>query len=426
MFQNLHILDENYRIDDYFDLDITVDQYESKINDIKSSASIAIVAPFWYGKTTFLNQLKKRLNHNNWRIDFDAWKYPNREDLWEAFVLETVKQINWDKEVKKIEKKIKWTSTTNKYIDIITDIIWIASEKLWGINILDKFADIFQKEPITKVYEFQKILSSIFDKVTEENIYIVIEDIDRSGDAGIFFLETISYFFKNQYNWKRVILLIPIWSNKRTDNIESYLKSIDYNWNLSFTHLKCWKLIDRIFEERYFNNKTYETWQIISFLEWFFKEFSHTTIRLLKKWLRQSVLSYNFLTNKYWESIDFRLCLLIEFSKLVKNPDWIIYYEKWIKDKKIWKRDSIFTALIYCLMQENHRIRWRLLDNIYTETYKESIWWMIKELHIIETLDIKMVDYQYSDQKVTDKILYYTDQFDRENTYLGISNLYFT
>jgi predicted KAP-like P-loop ATPase len=94
MFKNLHILDENYRIDDYFDLDVTVDQYESKINDIKSSASIAIVAPFGYGKTTFLNQLKKRLNKNSWRIDFDAWKYPNREDLWEAFVLETVKQIN--------------------------------------------------------------------------------------------------------------------------------------------------------------------------------------------------------------------------------------------------------------------------------------------------------------------------------------------
>jgi hypothetical protein len=219
-------------------------------------------------------------------------------------------------------------------------------------------------------------------------------------------------------------LLIPIWSDKRNDNIESYLKCIDYNWNLSFNQLKCWNLINHIFTEWFFDTKKHQKWQISSFLEWFLKEFSNTTIRLLKKGLRQSILSYDFLINTYWEAIDFRMCMLIEFSKLVKDSNWIIYYEKWIKDKKIWRRDSIFTALIYCLMQENHRIRWRLVDDIYVENYKESIKWMIKELNTIDNLDIKIVDYQYSDQTVTDRILYYTDHFEK-SSHLWVANLYF-
>ena len=70
---------------------------------------------------------------------------------------------------------------------------------------------MFAASPAKRVFEFQEILTAII-KSQKKNIFIVIEDIDRSGDSGIFFLETLKHFLRNlEITVKhRVIAIVPI------------------------------------------------------------------------------------------------------------------------------------------------------------------------------------------------------------------------
>jgi len=53
-----------------------------------------------------LNQIKNKYSENSKWFEFDAWKYPERANLWENFVLEFARQINkeiFDKTMKQVD-----------------------------------------------------------------------------------------------------------------------------------------------------------------------------------------------------------------------------------------------------------------------------------------------------------------------------------
>lgn len=413
MFKNLAILDENQREENLFDISKILDKFKTKIENIKSTAIVWLIAPFWYGKTTFINQFNEALFQDAHLINFEAWKYPNRDNLRESLVIETARSIDQD-EVKKVIKKIDWKANDAKtLLSVVSEIPLLSSIKY--------FNHFLETSPAKRTFEVQTVFSYLLNKITQESIYIVVEDIDRSGDAWIYFLETVSHFFKNEYISKRVIVIVSIWSKQWSDNLDSYLKTIDYSRNLSYVDLKCNIFVDRIFNEAVFEWKKHLKGQIITFLEWFLKEFPWTTIRLLKKWLRQSISTYEYLNLKYWDVIDFRLCMVFEFAKLVKDDRWVLYYEKWLSEKRVGKSDSIFSALISCIIQENHRIKWQLYDSIYVDNNRSS--GIVRELRIVEWAPIKMVDFDYLEDHPKDAVLYFTN-YVSVGEYYGIPNLY--
>ena len=67
-------------------------------------------------------------------------------------------------------------------------------------------------------------------------MYLVIEDIDRSGDRGIFFIETLNYFLKKivqeqqeaQTNIVKLKVIVPISNDNYEKDKQSYLKSLDF------------------------------------------------------------------------------------------------------------------------------------------------------------------------------------------------------
>lgn len=86
--------------------------------------------------------------------------------------------------------------------------------------------------PAKRTFQIQKILNDLLDNIDEENIYIVIEDIDRSGDSGIYFLETLNHFFKNNFkSEKKVRIIVPISDKKYEESRSAYLKCLDITHN---------------------------------------------------------------------------------------------------------------------------------------------------------------------------------------------------
>ena len=70
----------------------------------------------------------------------------------------------------------------------------------------------------------------------QENIVIILDDVDRAGESGLFFIETVSLFFKENFPSKNIKVLVPI-SNKSYDsNIDIYSKCFDYTFNFIPTY----------------------------------------------------------------------------------------------------------------------------------------------------------------------------------------------
>ncbi|MDD3646009.1 MAG: P-loop NTPase fold protein [Candidatus Gracilibacteria bacterium] len=419
--KNPELIEENSRSENLLDLTSEIERFSAKLDSIKFSSLFGFIGKFGTGKTTFLNQIKDKYTENSKWFEFDAWKYPDRKDLWEAFILEIVKQSYTKKDGKKIKKQIEGKSTKSVWLDIITDITSSISEN-FDFNFLDKFSEIFKKEPITKIYEFQKILIEIFDKLKEENIYMIIEDIDRSGDNGIFFLETLNHFLKTNEIEKRIIVVVPIGEeNYKKEEVKlSYLKSLDYIHEYSLREVKLDNFVKELFLDEIYSVNHLKG-QVITFLEGIFKEFTdQITMRTLKHILRNANSNYIALLKKQGEGVDWRLSIVFETAKYIKHNSGDFYIDIWRKTKKVGGSESIFSALIDSVFRENHRVdRGQRFTDIYEEDYSGDKK-VIKTRVFSYNVPIKFVSYKYISGKAKDGVLYFTDDFNRKNNYVGI------
>lgn len=79
--KNKKLLEEISRIENLIDLDIEIEKFFTKINLIEYSSLIWFIGKFWSWKSNFLNQIKNKYDKDNKWINFDAWRYPERENL---------------------------------------------------------------------------------------------------------------------------------------------------------------------------------------------------------------------------------------------------------------------------------------------------------------------------------------------------------
>ncbi len=401
--KNKKLLEENSRTDNLLDLSSEIDRFSVFLGNIDFSSIVWFIWKFWIWKSNFLNQIKSCHAEKSKWFDFDSWKYPERSNLWENFVLEFARQI--DKETfDKTMRKVDWTVNDDKktLINTFWDIPWLS--------VIKNFNHFIKTTPAKRNFEVENLLIELVEKVSEKNIYIILEDIDRSWDNWLFFLETLNHFLKNNEIEKRIIVIVPIWKENydKEDLKLSYLKSLDYFYNFSLKDIKLDNFVKELFIDEICNNRVLK-WQIVTFLEWIFKEFTEQiTMRLLKHILRNANSHYITLVKKQWEWIDFRLSILFETAKYIKNQQKNLYIEDWKERKTIWWNDSIFSALIDCVIQENHRINWTLHTNIYEDSYS----WEVK---VLKTRNyrgtLKFVNYKYKENQAKDSILYYTDNF---------------
>lgn len=409
------LLEENSRIDNLLDLAVEIDRFSTFIDNIEISSLVWFIWKFWSWKSNFLNQIKTKYNEDAKWFEFDAWKYPERQDLWENFILDIAEEISND-DLTNSKRKIEWKNTT----------IWVEKltqycSGLWIWN----FSDLLKTSPTKRIIELQNILLNLLSKVTENNIYIILEDIDRSWDNWIYFLETLNHFLKNLKIEKRIIVIVPIWQESyEKENLKvSYLKSLDYFYNFSLKDVKLNLLVEKLFIEEIIRDSN-KKWQITTFLEWIFIEFSEQiTMRLLKHILRNANLNYIALLKKHTKWIDWRLSILFETAKYIKNEQWDVYISNWNKRKTIWWNESIFSALLDCAIQENNRIRWSIYNSIYDENYN----WDIKEIKpktFNYKIPFRISNINYKEVTVDDKVIYYANHFDDTKSYFWITDDY--
>jgi hypothetical protein len=104
--KNTKLLEENSRTENLIDLTAEINKFSLKLDHIEFSSIIWFIGKFWSWKSNFLNQIKYKFSADAKWFEFDAWKYPERSNLWENFILEFARQIDsetFDKTMKQVD-----------------------------------------------------------------------------------------------------------------------------------------------------------------------------------------------------------------------------------------------------------------------------------------------------------------------------------
>lgn len=394
VIKDYDLLDENSRDIDLLNTEEHAKEYNAKLLEIKKSWIIGFIGDFWIWKSHFINQVKM---FNQWSdemnsfwFEFNAWKYPNRDDLRQNFILEFwIATGELEKIMSKIEKQ-GWKNKA-KLLDVISKI------PIPGIAILKEFDYFIDTDPLKNIREYQALFANLINERSENIVYIVIEDIDRSWDKGIFFLETLNNFLKTSSLNKKVIVITPVWSEifHNTKSRISFMKAFDYFHMFPEIKYNFSNFVKKVFKEEYHKKIIWE------FLEKISKHKSNFNIRIIKQCIREADLKF-IQMKKTLPYIQFEIILMVELSHFFTEKIWetdhslFNLYKNWSFVTK-----EIFIAFLISFIDNK--------NSIYTD-WKELIWLPsnIEEIYFFNMTNesIKYVHIQ------------------REMYYLAINNIY--
>lgn len=324
-------LTEDYRVGDLFELGDEVHNLDSYITHSPDKSLIGFVGDYGKGKSTILFQLAQAHDEQSWFF-FDAWKYPDRNSLWEGFILDFADEYgNQDKVIRNIEGKNSKGETV--FAGFVKSIFATLSKVPVAPNIeslVGSVIDVFSPSPATRVFQLQKLLEGLVDSQAKP-IVIVVEDIDRSGDKGVYFLETLNYFLKNTNLSNSIKVVVPM-SSPNDENVKaSYQKSLDFTTYFKPQIKDMRKFVIHTFhadlfdpekvtkptEERLVNTQAELIQQLTSFLVEVINDIGSP--RLLKSLLREWKLNFERHTAA-GHNPDYRVELAIQASKYLSNP----------------------------------------------------------------------------------------------------------
>lgn len=354
--KNEEILEEGTSNEDFLDLSFQINGFSKKIDAIEKSGLIGLVADFGRGKSTLIDQVRKKRNLEKkelW-INFDAWKLPERKELWEGFILELAKQISPDI-FNKAKNQIDGKSSDDKraLLNTISDIP--------GFAVLKNLNHFLKTSPARRVFEMQEILKDlILNKIKEREVFIVVEDVDRSGQNGIYFIETLKQFIKDSNINKKIIVIVPISEKSFIDFQEAYLKCLDFIEFLDFSSLDLKNFFNQVIAE----NVDYRE-DSIDLLNNFFiflsKNFPDTTLRKIKLIFRKASLSYKLQVRDNLNP-DWKVTILFESMKFFKKEQ-STYFDLF-KERGAVIRDNVFATYLYGVFL--------LINNGYRNLFREK------------------------------------------------------
>ena len=269
-------LEEYNQTDDFFGYSEHAKILSEKLDAISMPAStVAIIGPYGIGKTFLINKVRESFKRRGgfWFI-FEAWSYSDRQDLWRAFLNELDDAIIDDSSGCKTIRKLKraWHEFQRLYkveavllafLSLALLIAYMLNTLITQINfaqaflisvpivvpILNLFVSvigIFRSNPLHRRETQGLIFKDTIKKLKNKNtkyLFLVLEDIDRSGNHGLVFLETMALFFrrldKSELGALKVRVLAPI-SNESfrlPKERNSFLKAVDYQISFDVSSL---------------------------------------------------------------------------------------------------------------------------------------------------------------------------------------------
>ncbi|HOP08443.1 MAG TPA: P-loop NTPase fold protein [candidate division Zixibacteria bacterium] len=317
------LLKEDCRVEDLLDVTDTVEKYAGFIAGIQRSGILAIVGPYGCGKSTVLYQVEKMLRDRLTWVNFDAWKYPDRRDLWEGFVLDVAEQLG-DKEaatadLSGVSKKAQVGWGTGKAIAGVVGLDGVVS----GLQ------EAFTKPPAVRISDIQRIFTDLLNS-RGDRIVIVAEDVDRSGPSGTFFLETLSQFL-SQPNLKATVLVVaPVGLKDFEERREAYNKCVDCFLEFNPSPPKLDRFVAEAFDRGLFDGEWVHEdapqirWtgaarkgQVTTFLNEFVNRQRNFTMREVKLMLRTANEIYGQQASQGLEP-DFRVTIAFEAAKHIR------------------------------------------------------------------------------------------------------------
>ena len=318
MLNDPKFLIEDYRTDDLFAFDVHVDSLKKKIEAVPNKSLLGVVGNYGMGKSTLLEKLHDQLEGNDviW-VHFDAWKYPERTNLWEGFVLDFVRQVT----PKDFNKTLKiFDGTSGDVKKKLTKAAGAALNiPIKGAGpVVGKLADFFTTSPAKRVFQIQSIFADVLQKkdVKDKQIYIVIEDADRSGDAGIYFIETLSHFLRTSSFDNAIKVFVPIAEHSFAEDQESYVKALDYVEFFDLDSRDFTQFVEKIFSANLISSETSKN-HIVEWLQRLVAKYK-LSFRDVKFIIRNSESKYQALQAKGYNP-DPRIVLIVESQRYIKD-----------------------------------------------------------------------------------------------------------
>jgi hypothetical protein len=237
LFKNSKLLEESPSDIDALGYENEITHVKMRIDRLinkKKHSIIAYLGPFGVGKSTVLREVQKQTVDYKW-ITFEMWRYSNRNELWDAFVIRLVSELTAGKDESDIADEVEgislkrhewifaliWIACIWLGLTVLSSIVWWSFKDAPGIGGqfweayfkyaaptilpvlilvgLGKFLQlnfITNKRPLRRVFELESIL---FNKVKKmkKPLVVVVEDVDRSSEDGAIFLETLNHFLRS-------------------------------------------------------------------------------------------------------------------------------------------------------------------------------------------------------------------------------------
>ncbi len=331
-------------------IEVSIKELGGKVDSLSKSSILGIVGAFGVGKSTLIEGVRTLSNSEKeiW-IHFDAWQFPERKELWDGLILETAKHLGKLENTRRSlegeknkDKKLAIDATT-KSAGIIGGIVSFGLSAIFqpALDLLgDTFKYFLDETPAKRVFQMQDVFKELLNEIKTNKVVFVLEDIDRSGQDGLFFLETFRQFLSNSDINKTIIAVVPVSNDSYYSNLDTYLKCIDYVefYNKSLASEAFNTFIGNLYQE----TQDYEPRLLAEFISSIYREYSDMTLRKLKLILRQANINYIELTKLGYQPNPL-ICIAIQASKyiIIDGQSKKTRFQEWCYDNQIKNGGSI-------------------------------------------------------------------------------------
>lgn len=333
------LLEEANREYDLFNFDDYAKNLYNNLSLNNSPTVTVLVGEHGTGKTVLLNKVKQLAKDGLW-INFECWQYPDKRDLWEALILSLLP----DKKYKMFSNKNQFLdnkTTVEKMVDFLKSslvghnsienllliiIVYSYTRIKHGIflsltifviliiiNLSSTVIKLKSKSSVSRLEEYKKDLKKTLLKC-KKPLYIVLEDMDRAGDLGGQFFETVSHFLKHSdFSDVDIKVIVPIanYDKKKDQSLVSRIEKASDNIFYFNPTLNYDYFISELFSEDFLDEHTKVLLE--KTLDPLTKN-NIVTIRQVKHLLRNAIIKHNRLLNSGYGSY-LAICIAIEFSQ---------------------------------------------------------------------------------------------------------------
>lgn len=370
--KNASLLQETNRDFDFFDFEQSSKNLYSILQSNDKPSVTALIGGYGTGKSVLLNETRKlsdtrsRGKSPKWVV-FECWQYPDKNDLWEGFIVELVRAIGGDEKSRKMQMSYSavgsWRDWLAKYtnktgvaiatlVGAIVCLLLIGNDDLrreitplLTAFIVVLFASVEllvrpdSKSNVSRLSDYKNELMGILTDY-KGLLYVVLEDVDRAGDQGGRFFEAVSHFVRDdELKNSNIKLIVPIADTKQTNNtaLRNSIEKASDNILYFKPSYDSSTFLSEVFTSEFLDKPTMELLRAIINLT-----LRSISIRDMKHILRNAVAKYNRLKRKIVEP-SLTMCIAVEFFKRTsgQHGDRTIYEEA--MSGSSFKHDALYS-----------------------------------------------------------------------------------